>query len=176
MSDNETTTQQTDTAPAATAANSKDRTFTNAEVEQIIKDRLDRQKRANDTAAVKAAEEARIKALAENNEWQKVAVEREAELNAAQQKLGELSRYEQALAAQLEREKVGLPQYILDLLSEKNVVDQLEYLAKHAKSLRQSSESPAPNLNGANKSAKPVVDAKARAEELQKRYPSLKIK
>jgi len=176
MNDDTVTNDTTETAPAASAANSKDRTFTNAEVESIIKDRLDRQKRANETAASKAADEARLKALAENNEWQKVATEREAELNAAQQKLNELSRYEQALASQLEREKVGLPQYILDLLAEKPVVDQLEYLLKHAKTLRQTSETPAPSLNGANKSAKPVIDVKARAEELQKRYPSLKIK
>lgn len=176
MSEDTQVNQTAQAAPAASAAQTQEeRTYTKADLENIIKDRLERQRRANETAAAKAAEEARLKALQENGEFKKLYEEQQAALDAAKQQLSTLERYEQTLLAQLEREKAGLPQYIIDLLAEKSVVDQLEYLNKHAKSLRQSTEAPAPSLNGAAKSAKTAVDPKQRAEELQRRYPSLKI-
>jgi hypothetical protein len=173
----ETVTDSTAAIPAATTPEptKEGRLYTKAEIEAIVKDRLERQKKAVDANTAKIAEEARLRALVESGDYKKLADEREAALYAAQKQLAEMERYQTALSAQLEREKAGLPQYVLDLLADKSVVDQLEYLAKHGKALRMTAEPAAPNLNGASKSAKPVVDPKARAEELQRRFPSLKI-
>lgn len=165
------------TTPESTKT-SEGRTYTKAEIEAIVKDRLERQKKSVDAQAAKIAEEVRMKTLVESGDYKKLAEDREAALHAAQKQLAEMERYQLALGAQLEREKTGLPQYLIDLLADKSVVDQLEYLAKHGKTLRQTAYNPdaaAPNLNGTSKSAKPIVDPKARAEELQRRFPSLKI-
>ncbi len=70
--------------PAPTGA---DRTFTQADVDRIVQDRLAREKVRRDEEAEKARREAEAQAAAKNQEWEKLAKQRETELATAQQEL-----------------------------------------------------------------------------------------
>jgi hypothetical protein len=66
------------------------RTFTQAELDKIIKERLERESKKQKEAEAKAREEAERETLAKNQEWEKLAKKHEAELLEAQRRLKEL--------------------------------------------------------------------------------------
>lgn len=59
------------------------RTFTQSEVDQIVKQRLEREKQRVGELAEEARKKAEAEAAAKNGEWQKLAEQREAELKQA---------------------------------------------------------------------------------------------
>lgn len=65
------------------------RTFTQAEVDEIIKERLQREKSKADKAAEDARRAAEAEAAAKNGEWQKLAEQREKELADARREARE---------------------------------------------------------------------------------------
>ena len=66
------------------------RTFTQAELDKIITERLERESKKRKEAEAKAREEAERDTLAKNQEWEKLAKKHEAELLEAQNRLKEL--------------------------------------------------------------------------------------
>ena len=66
------------------------RTFTQAELDKIIAERLERESKKRKEAEAKAREEAERDTLAKNQEWEKLAKKHEAELLAAQKENKEL--------------------------------------------------------------------------------------
>ena len=66
------------------------RTFTQAELDKIIKERLEREDKKRKDAEAKAKADAEREALAKNQKWEKLANERDKELQAAQARLKEL--------------------------------------------------------------------------------------
>ena len=66
------------------------RTFTQAELDKIIADRLDRAEKKRKDAEAKVREDTERETLAKNQEWEKLAKKHETELLAAQQRLKEL--------------------------------------------------------------------------------------
>ena len=135
-------------APATAAANGSDikpeKTFTQAELDAIIKDRLAREKATSEKAQAEAAKKAAEEAAAKNGEWQKLAETRAAEIAEANSKLGEfesakarLAEYEAAIKLQADAAKKDLPAHILSLLNALPPVKQLEWLAKNASVLGQ---------------------------------------
>lgn len=110
----------------------------------IIKERLAREKTANEKAQAEAAKKATEEAAAKNGEWQKLAETRAAEIAEANKKLGELesatarlAEYEAAIKLQADTAKKDLPAHILSLLDALPPVKQLEWLAKNASVLGQ---------------------------------------
>lgn len=89
----------------------EERKFTQAELDAIVKDRLAREKAKREEAEKAAREKAEAEALAKNQEWEKLAAQREKELNeikAENERLHIEGMKRQAAA------KVGLPEIFAD--------------------------------------------------------------
>lgn len=155
------------------------KTFTQAELDQIIADRLDRQKRSLDSAADKQRTAAEQAALAEQGQFKTLAEQHAARIAELEPKAQQVERYEKALDAQLATLKADLPDYVLTLLESQDKAAQLEWLAANrAKLVAAPAPStppavPAPNTNAAGGRAPVVPDAEAlkkREEELKQRF------
>ncbi|MDI6769746.1 MAG: hypothetical protein QMD04_08725 [Anaerolineales bacterium] len=130
-------------------------------VDEILKDRLERERKKAEEAAKKAADEAVAEAAKKNGEWQKVAEQREKEIAEAREKLQELdkaqeqiNRYSETLNKHLETQRAGLPEAITKLLDKLDPVDQLEWLAANKEAIGKTKldgppPSPSPD-GGAN--------------------------
>ena len=126
----------------------EEKKFTQADLDKIVKDRLQREKDKAAIAAKQAAEEAEAAALESKQEFEQLATKRaekittlEADLSTKvtelEQLTGQLERYKSALSGQLTATKEGLPESTLELLNRLDEVDQLEYLTKHGTELRK---------------------------------------
>ena len=127
------------------------KTFTQADIDRIVKDRLEREKSAREKATSKAKEEAsrartgttsEAEALKKNQEWQALAEKNETRANELLAKLGELeplgdqvTRYKGALEKYLATEKKDLPKHVLVLLEKLDPIEQIEYLAANREDL-----------------------------------------
>jgi hypothetical protein len=118
------------------------KTFTQADIDRIVKDRLEREKSAREKATAKAKEEAEAEALKKNQEWQALAEKNETRANELLAKLGELeplgdqvTRYKGALEKYLATEKKDLPKHVLVLLEKLDPIEQIEYLAANREDL-----------------------------------------
>ena len=105
------------------------KTFTQAELDKIIAERLEREAKKRKDAEAKAREEAERDTLAKNQEWEKLAKKHESELLAAQQRLKELELNELRTKAAA---KYQLPLEIAERLRG----ETLEELEKDAEGLK----------------------------------------
>lgn len=98
-------------------------------------------------AAEKAAKDAEANALEKNQEWEKLARQREARITELEAQIEALTpraedfekratRYAEALKAHLATVKAGLPAHIIKLLEKQDPVDQLHWLAENAEALK----------------------------------------
>jgi hypothetical protein len=135
MSDTEQTTEAQTPPPTSGAKDgppaTEDKRFTQAELDAIVRDRLDRERKKADESQRKAAEEAEAKKLAEQQEWQKLASQHEARVKELEPQAEQAARYEAALKAHLETQRNGLPAHLVELLDQMDVAAQLEWIAKH---------------------------------------------
>ncbi len=119
------------------------KTFTQADLDRILSERLAQAQRTAEAKAKKAATEAEQRTLAEQGEWRKLAEVAQAELAEAKKQAAE------AQAALLRREvatKHNLPSALVDRLRG----ETLEELDEDAKALMAALPKPsAPNINGA---------------------------
>lgn len=136
-------------------------------VDDMLKERLERERKKAADAAQKAREEAEQEAAAKNGEWQKLAEQHGAKVKELTAQFDTLSgqvetltaqkeRLETALRAQLENARKDLPKPVLSLLEKQDIVDQLEWLATNRAELQRangvgvpSTPRPAGALNGA---------------------------
>lgn len=134
----ETETQPTATTPVTTGGE----TFTKEQVEQIVKERLQREKAAAEKKQLEAAAKAAEEAAAKNGEWEKVAKAKEAELAELQAalKAKELADLKRTVA-----EKVGLPLQLAARLVGETEAD----IEKDAKTLLDTLPKPAKPSAGA---------------------------
>jgi hypothetical protein len=119
--------------------------FTQADIDRIVKERLDREKANAAKQADKAAEAARAKALEEQGKYKELA-------EAAQGKVGELEPYkeraerlEAVLSKRWDAEKPGVPDYILPLLEKMPVDERLDYVTENRE--KWGGKSGPPNIN-----------------------------
>ena len=80
------------------------RSFSQADVDRIVKERLEREKTAREKATQKAREEAEAQSLKKNQEWQSLAEKNEARVSQLAARLGEL----EPLSEQVTRYKSAL--------------------------------------------------------------------
>jgi hypothetical protein len=118
-----------DTAPQG-------KTFTQAELDQIVKDRLERQKRATEAAATKAADDAKAAMLKEQGDYKALYEAGTAKIAELARQAEAAARYEAALSKTLEQQRKDLPAHITALLDSMDVAAQLEYLSEHGDKLR----------------------------------------
>lgn len=137
--------QQAQTAPPAESGEQgkPERTFTQTEVEAIVKERLEREARKRARAEEEARKRAEEEAARRNGEWQKLAEQREQELQTLGAKVAELEqilprleKYQAALQQYLAAERKGLPDPILKLLDKLDEADQLEWLSANREQIK----------------------------------------
>lgn len=116
--------QPTSTATEKTGG----RAYTEAEVEQIIKERVDRERSKREQAAKEAAEKAKAEEAAKQGDFEKLLKLREQELEDVRKALKVKEREDMRRAA---AEKVGLPAALVSRL----VGDTAEELEADAKKL-----------------------------------------
>jgi hypothetical protein len=116
--------------------------FTQAQVDALIRDRLDRERKKADEAQRKAADEAEAKRLAEQNEFKTLAEKHAAKAAELEPYKAKAERYEAALTALLTEERKAVPEHLHPLLDRMDPAEQLEYIAGHRDQL-------APPANGA---------------------------
>lgn len=128
--------------------------FTQAQLDAIVKDRLERERKKTADDAEKARKDAEAIRLKEQGEFQKLAEQRqtritelEAEVAALAPVTEERDRYKAALETHVTALAKDLPDSIKDLLTGKDPVDQIAWLDKHRESVageRRSGPPPSP--------------------------------
>lgn len=125
----------------------QERTFTQAEVNAI----LAREKEAKRAADEKARKEAEDRQLAEQAKWQDLADKRKSEITELQEKLAaaitkddQIKRLTAALEAHRDAQFGSVPDHIRELLAGRDVVEQIEWLAKHGGSVKSDAVTPTP--------------------------------
>lgn len=159
-----------------------EKTLTQSEVDDLIKERLARAKKKwSDEAKAKteAAEaEAEAKRLEEEERWKELAEKRASAKQKAEQELAtikedlgqqldkandELQKALEVLGGYLEKEREGLPAHITALLDTMSAYDQLDYLSQHRESLRPSTKkAPTPTPNSGSEPTQPEGKTLAR--------------
>lgn len=112
-----------------------EKVFTQADVDRIIKERLEREKTAREKSAAKAREEAEAEGLKKSEEWQTLAKKLEARVGELEPMGEQVTRYKGALEKYLEAEKKDLPKHVLVLLEKLDPADQMEYLTANREEL-----------------------------------------
>lgn len=104
------------------------KTFTQAELDAIVKERLDREKKKQQEKAL--AEQQRFEELAQQRAQKLAELEPQLEQTNSQ-----AERYKAALEAHLTAQKDPLAEHILTLLEKMDPVDQLEYISTNREAL-----------------------------------------
>ena len=151
-----------------------ERRFSKAEMDAIVQDRLDRDRKARERDNEKSRREAEEKALKEQSEWQKLAEKHAARISeleplhaTVEETNAQLGRYKGALEAHLATQRDSLPDHIMDLLDRFDPVDQLEWLAKNRELLGQ--QRGGNGIPTTPRPAGPMTTEQATEVEIQKR-------
>lgn len=143
--------------------------FTQAELDAIVKERLERERKKLEKATAEAKAKAEEETLAKQQEWEKLALKREADNATLKGQLDELqptleqtqtriAALEKALQNQVQALTEGLDEGIVTLLKNRPVEEQLVWLTKYRANL--------PAKNGARGiPATPKAEPDAPSEE-----------
>ena len=134
--------------------------FTQAELDAHIADRLKREKAKQDKAAAEAKKKAEADALAANAEWQKLAEQRQAELDEATAKV------KAAEVLELKRQaasKHRIPDALIERLKGETVED-IEADAEQLAELLPEARKVPPNLKTTNPSGNSAISGESDAE------------
>ena len=120
----------------------EEKTFSQAELDQIVKDRLERERKKTEAETEKARKAAEEDALKKNQEWQKLAETRVDEITTLTKERDELApfkdqaeRYKTALDGILAEQKKKLPKHLLILIDKMDPVDAMTYITENAEAL-----------------------------------------
>lgn len=123
------------TGDGQTPVTTADKTFSQADVDRIIKERLEREQEKARKAEEKARKEAELAGLAQQQEWQTLAAKRQEALQEMEERLKpfeemqeRMGKYETALTAFLQAQLAGVPEHVVDLLKGRDPVEQLDWL------------------------------------------------
>jgi hypothetical protein len=122
-------------AGAGNGGAGEDKKFTQAELDAIVKDRIDREKRNADAKAQREREAAEAKALEEQSKFKELADQRQAKIAELEPFQAKSERYEKALTTLLEAERKGMPGHITALLDKLDPAEQLEWIASNREAL-----------------------------------------
>lgn len=147
------TTTETPKVEAEQAVTVDERRFTQAELEQQIKDRLARQQRQFEAQQREAQQALEAKQLEDQAEWQKLANKRADEVKELKPRAGLADAYEKAAQRLIEEQTRDLPSAILSLLEKLSPLDQLDWLAANAQTLKPQVASGATNINAYGRGA-----------------------
>lgn len=136
-------------------------TFTQSDVDRIVNERLDRERKKTESLTQKAREEAESKALADQAKFQELADKRGKQvtdletLNATlttqlETVTAKADRHEKALLTLLAEQLKAVPEHLHSLLSKLDAVEQLEWIAGNADKMKTAT-------NGVPPTPKPAV-------------------
>lgn len=146
--------QQGGNAGAGNGGAGDTKTFTQAELDAIVKDRLDRAQRTAEAKAQKDREATEAEALKEQSKFKELAEQREKQLAELEPVKARAERYEAALKTHLDAERKSLPAHITGLLDKLDPADQLEWIAANREALGEPGEKP-PAAKGTPPTPKP---------------------
>jgi len=120
--------------------------FTQEDIDKIVKERLERERKKAEESATKAAEELKAKTLAEQGEFQKLSESQKAKLaELALEKAtlddsflkvaADRDRFQAALNAHVAERMKGIPAHITTLLEALDPIAQMDWLTKNASKL-----------------------------------------
>lgn len=164
----------------------EEKRFSQADLDRLIKERLDRERDKAEKTAAKAREESEAASLAEQQKWQELAEKHgkkattlEESLAAEARARAELeekaTRYQGALDTFLKVQKEGLPAHILGLLDKLDPVEQLNWIAENREALGKPAAAggiPATPAAAAPASSSTPADASKRQKELSQQIRS----
>lgn len=136
------------------------KTYTEADVERMIKDRLEREKRSSEAKRKKEQEDADVKSLAEKEEFKALAAKHEARVRELEPEVERAKRYAETLDTLLKEEMKNVPEYVKELLADRDPVDALGWIAKHRSDF---SKKDAPDINGGKKGTQPTREERVKA-------------
>lgn len=136
-------------------------TFTQSDVDRIVNERLDRERKKAESTTQKAREEAESKALADQAKFQELADKRGKQVTDLETTNATLTtqletvtakadRHEKALLALLAEQLKAVPEHLHSLLSKLDAVEQLEWIAGNADKMKTAT-------NGVPPTPKPAV-------------------
>ena len=143
----------TDDAPGSEGTpaerTAEEKSFTQADLDRIVKERLEREREKAAKAEAKARKEAEMSALAQQQEWQTLAAKRQEALQEIEERLrghedleAKLEKYTAALTGFLKAQLAGVPDHVADLLKDRDPVDQFEWLTANRDKFGQQSPPP----------------------------------
>lgn len=113
-------------------------TFSQADVDRIVAERLKRESEKADKKRQQEEADAEAKRLESEKKYQELAEQRADRIAALEKENARIPELEaqieasnKALTAQLETLREGVPPHILELISERDLPSQLDWLAKH---------------------------------------------
>ena len=127
--------------------------FTQVELEQQIKERLARQQRQFEAQQREAQAALEAKQLEEQAEWQKLANRRADEIKELKPRAALAEGYEKAVKALVEAQTRDVPVAIQTILEKLSLLDQLDWLAANAGSIKPAAASGSTNINAYGRSA-----------------------
>ncbi len=139
-------------APPETGA-ADEKKFTQAEFEQQMKERLARQQRQFEAQQREQQQMLEAKQLEEQAEWQKLANKRADEIKELKPRAQLAESYEKVVKNLLEVQTRDLPSGIQALLEKLSLVDQLDWLAANAATVKPQPASGSTNINAYGRSA-----------------------
>lgn len=113
------------------------------EIDRIIAERLERERRRREQEAQRAAQRAREEMLAQQQEWQRLAEERAARIAELEQQVArvqeleaQVERYRELLHRHVATQLKAAPRVIRDALQRLDPLEQFEFLIEHADEIR----------------------------------------
>jgi hypothetical protein len=130
------------TPPTAQAGSSDDqppieeKKFSQAELDTLIKDRLDRQRRAMETQQREAQAALETQKLEDQKEFEKLAKQRAEEINTIKPRAALAESYEKSVSRLMAEASKTLPSNLQMLLNKLPLSDQLDWLTENLDSVR----------------------------------------
>lgn len=150
------------------------KTFTQAELDAIVKDRLERANRKRDDEAAKIKADEADKALQAQQQFKELAdkradriVELEATAATIEPLQQERDRLANVVADLVKQQRDGLPEHVIELLEGKDVVEQLAWITKHGATLTGRTGGPTTGVAGLPRPAGNIPREQLIAQEIE---------
>lgn len=147
-----------------------------AAIDQIVADRLKREREKVEKASRKERDDAEAQRLAEEQKWQTLSEKQAEKIKEMEEQTAELDglkaeleAYKKALEEHVESVRKGLPPEVVELLSKLPVIEQMAYIVKHGESFKKTKKSPEETPDPA-KQAELDAASKAQIAEQAKAY------
>jgi len=138
MSDRTQGAQPATTAPAGTPDEqpTDEPKFTQAQIDKLIQDRLERQRRALETKRIEEQQQAETQQLEDKREFEKLAQQRAKEIDQLKPRAGLAESYEKGVSRLMAKATESLPSNIQTLLNKLSLPDQLDWLSENLDSVK----------------------------------------